>query len=528
MLLSQENNQQVIRFENRHYVWNNCPHDDDENATVAALLQFLADQTGWPVDRLHVVSSATQYTHVRVISSLRGGKGGFGSLLKSQSRQAGAKSTTNFGACRDLQGRRLRHVNDAVAAQHFAEWQERVESGRATEEQMVKALVQTTSGVPGWHLQLPAWSEISKKESRTWQRQYRLWKQSKDQQQAKQRHERELRESRVQHYVDQAAQATASVQASLQAALQEGLQQQRNKRQKREKEPPVALLTLAGDVVLAFNENGVWQIQTKSNFGTFGIVLDKAKLKHDACYYWEIRLVTGGLCQVGWATGKFAPQSETGDGVGDDAHSYSFDGSRMIALHKSESVAYGQGWNAGDVLGCLWNRSHGTLSFSHNGQDLGVAYTIGPGMIVFPAASCNPDEIVELHMQQNEMAHAPTNATVVGDILATEEVSFSSATDAIEQEVLDAKPAPVEQPKAPPAKKTAQPDAPPLEIEPLNLDQFATVHELEAIGLDRLKGALMAVGVKCGGTLTQRAERLMSLKGLDPKDYPLKILAKKN
>ena len=529
MLFSQENNQEVIRFENRHYVWNKkCPHDEDENATATALLQFLANQTGWPVDRLRVVSSAAQYTHVRVISSLRGGKGGFGSLLKSQSRQAGAKSTTNFGACRDLQGRRLRHVNDAVAAQHFSEWQERVESGQATEEQMVKALVQTTSGVPGWHLQLPAWSEISKKESRTWQRQYRLWKQSKDQQQDKQRHERELRESRVQHYVDQAAQATASVQASLQAALQEGLQQQQqNKRQKREKEPPVALLTLAGDVVLAANENDVWQIQTKSNFGTFGIVLDTTKLKQDARYYWEIRLVTGGLCQVGWATGKFAPQSETGDGVGDDAHSYSFDGSRKIALHKSESVAYGQGWKAGDVLGCLWNRTDGTLSFSHNGKDLGVAYSIDPGMTVFPAASCNPDEIVELHLQQSEMAHAPTNATVVGGILATEEVSFSSATGAIKQEIPDAKPAPVEQPKAAPAEKTAQPDAPPLEIKPLDLDQFATVQELEALGLDRLKGALMAVGVKCGGALTQRAERLLSLKGLDPKDYPPKLLAKK-
>lgn len=521
MLSPASNPQQVIQFENRHYVSNSPCEKDASNKNV---LEFLAERTGWPSERLQIVSSTSdnQYIRVRVVSSIRGGKGGFGSLLKSQSRQAGAKATTNFGACRDLQGRRLRHVNDAVAAQHFTEWQERVESGQATEEEMVKALVQTTSGVPGWHLQLPAWSEISKKESRTWQRQYRLWKQSKEQQQAKQRHERELRESRVQHYVDQAAQATASVQASLQSALQEGLQQQ-SKRHKREKEPPVALLTLAGDVVLAANENDVWQIQTKSNFGTFGIVLDTAKLKEDASYYWELRLVTGGLCQIGWATGMFTPQSETGDGVGDDEHSYSFDGSRKIALHKSESVEYGQGWNAGDVVGCLWNRANATLSFSHNGKDLGVAYTISTNAVVFPAASCNPDEIVELHLQQNEMAHAPANSIMVGTILATEEVSFSSALGASDETVPDKKPAPLERP----SKQVEQEHPAPLEVEPLDLNQFHTVPELEVLGLDRLKGALMAVGVKCGGTLTQRAERLLSLKGLEPKDFPPKLLAKK-
>jgi hypothetical protein len=40
---------------------------------------------------------------------LLGGKGGFGSLLKRQ--PAVKKRTNNFDACRDLSGRRLRHVN---------------------------------------------------------------------------------------------------------------------------------------------------------------------------------------------------------------------------------------------------------------------------------------------------------------------------------------------------------------------------------------------------------------------------------
>jgi len=46
---------------------------------------------------------------VRVLFKLLGGKGGFGSLLKFQGGMDLKKKTTNFDACRDLTGRRLRH-----------------------------------------------------------------------------------------------------------------------------------------------------------------------------------------------------------------------------------------------------------------------------------------------------------------------------------------------------------------------------------------------------------------------------------
>lgn len=47
---------------------------------------------------------------------LRGGKGGFGALLRGAGRQA---QTDNDDACRDLLGRRLRHVH---ADEKLAEW----------------------------------------------------------------------------------------------------------------------------------------------------------------------------------------------------------------------------------------------------------------------------------------------------------------------------------------------------------------------------------------------------------------------
>jgi hypothetical protein len=34
---------------------------------------------------------------------------------------------------------------------------------------------------------------------------------------------------------------------------------------------------------------------------------------------------------------------------------------------------------------------------------------------------------------------------------------------------------------------------------PLDLGEFETVEQLEAVGADRLKSALLAVGLKCGG-----------------------------
>ncbi len=47
--------------------------------------------------------------------------------------------------------------------------------------------------------------------------------------------------------------------------------------------------------------------------------------------------------------------------------------------------------------------------------------------------------------------------------------------------------------------------------------RFLTIQTKQALGLDRLKAALMALGVKCGGTLQERAARLWSLRGVtDP------------
>ncbi|CAE7351938.1 sde2 [Symbiodinium sp. CCMP2592] len=67
---------------------------------------------------------------VRISFRLLGGKGGFGSLLRSQK---GGKKTTNFDAMRDLNGRRVRHVK---AVERIKEWLEK----KKREDELVNLL----------------------------------------------------------------------------------------------------------------------------------------------------------------------------------------------------------------------------------------------------------------------------------------------------------------------------------------------------------------------------------------------------
>jgi splicing factor 3A subunit 3 len=62
--------------------------------------------------------------------------------------------------------------------------------------------------------------------------------------------------------------------------------------------------------------------------------------------------------------------------------------------------------------------------------------------------------------------------------------------------------------------------------QPLRLGMFNDVSELEVLGLDRLKEALEALGLKCGGTLHDRAVRLWSVRGKKAEEIPANLKAK--
>ncbi|XP_074653944.1 splicing factor 3A subunit 3-like [Tubulanus polymorphus] len=60
----------------------------------------------------------------------------------------------------------------------------------------------------------------------------------------------------------------------------------------------------------------------------------------------------------------------------------------------------------------------------------------------------------------------------------------------------------------------------------LDLSAFSSWEELASLGLDRLKSALMALNVKCGGTLEERSQRLFGTKGKRLEDLDVSMFAK--
>ncbi|XP_006871194.1 PREDICTED: protein SDE2 homolog [Chrysochloris asiatica] len=60
----------------------------------------------------------------------------------------------------------------------------------------------------------------------------------------------------------------------------------------------------------------------------------------------------------------------------------------------------------------------------------------------------------------------------------------------------------------------------------VDLLSFHSVEELEFLGLDQLKSKLMTLGLKCGGTLQERAARLFSIRGLTREQIDPALFAK--
>jgi hypothetical protein len=115
---------------------------------LAPSAELFADSCGGPI-----------LLHASPGGALRGGKGGFGANLRAQGRASGAPRSSNFGACRDLSGRRLKSVNDEarlrawLAPAAVAERAAAVAGGAEPRE------AAGPSGHAGWMLGVPSWAE---------------------------------------------------------------------------------------------------------------------------------------------------------------------------------------------------------------------------------------------------------------------------------------------------------------------------------------------------------------------------------
>ena len=108
-----------------------------ESCTTISIKQKILEITKIPIHYQRLICRGVQLNEdatiitpestVYLLLRLLGGKGGFGSLLRGAATKAGQKKTNNFDACRDMSGRRLRHVN---AEKKLEEWKAEEEDRR--------------------------------------------------------------------------------------------------------------------------------------------------------------------------------------------------------------------------------------------------------------------------------------------------------------------------------------------------------------------------------------------------------------
>jgi hypothetical protein len=155
------------------------------DVNVAQVLLFIEERTGIPAEKLELQAGSKglpldissrlpccQLTFTASISGgLAGGKGGFGAMLRALAKQNTGHKTMDFGACRDLNGRRLRHVNNELKLKQWSEArdrkQEAAREGQELDSDEEKDLMSTKSGIKGWHLGVPSWIDHVKRQKET-------------------------------------------------------------------------------------------------------------------------------------------------------------------------------------------------------------------------------------------------------------------------------------------------------------------------------------------------------------------------
>ena len=152
-------------------------------------------------------------------------------------------------------------------------------------------------------------------------------------------------------------------------------------------------------------------------FGNFNTFKADVKLSAGKFYYeLEIKHIQG-WARFGWATEGFESSTEsTGEGVGDNAFSWGFDGVRVIKWGDGSDSAFGVKWKEGDVLGLACDMVNKIVSFSVNGSfepPLGLAFQNIAADSIEPAFTAYSGFKVVANFGQLPLKHAPPDETYV-------------------------------------------------------------------------------------------------------------------
>jgi len=165
--------------------------------------------------------------------------------------------------------------------------------------------------------------------------------------------------------------------------------------------PQVKVSKIESNTRITITNDGLTANNTGNSFDT---VRANVKVRSGKWFY-ECKIESYGTVQVGWVTDEFTPSSSAGNGVGDDAHSWAYDGSRQQKWNNGSSY-YGQYWSSGDVIGCALDLENKKMSFFRNGSDMGVAFeNFNPSSGMYPAATVSSSQKVTFNFGKTKFAY---------------------------------------------------------------------------------------------------------------------------
>ncbi|KAL3615709.1 hypothetical protein CASFOL_041370 [Castilleja foliolosa] len=341
---------------------------------------------------------------VHLLLRLRGGKGGFGSLLRGAATKAGQKKTNNFDACRDMSGRRLRHVN---AEKKLEEWRAGAEERKL--EKMAEEYIK---------------------------------KKTKDAVKSGKINGGDGTEKYVAKYREDSARCMEEIERSVRESVM-----------------------------------GLGNSKRKS--GVQGNESDTKRLK-----------IWYGKRKLGESDGE--DDSDEEDKVGDQKSIIIDAGSLSDSSKETDK-------SSGSVTGGKIIDAE-SLDQASEEEDAAGVESLKQENNLDESQSGKPEEI---------------NSKLPGVSSSEEKAPF--VLEASSNTVLE----PVQDEAVSVSVEVSDVD------KPLDFDEYRSAAELEVLGMERLKTELEARGLKCGGTLRERAARLFLLKTTPLEMLPKKLLAKK-
>ncbi|KAF8107138.1 hypothetical protein N665_0126s0056 [Sinapis alba] len=389
--------------------------------------QRIFEQTKIPTHLQRLIHGGYQISDVSAVSlpdstvnlvlSLRGGKGGFGSLLRGAATKAGQKKTNNFDACRDMSGRRLRHVNAEKRLEEWKEGEEERKLEKLAHEFLKKQASKVKEGVGNGATQ-----------------------------------------KYVKKYKEESDKCIEAVDLALKESFKNG-----KRKVYAESEKSKRLKIWKGKRAVGDSDS------------------DDSSDEEDE----ESVVLNNGGSEVVPDKGSGESSGSVMDG-GKASSSSGSEEKKDVVVHQSSDVP------KGEITGVQ-------VVIEEKMDDSSVAVV---------------DAVVQTEKEENSSGDAEKNLveaaseTLVSSVPAKNQGSDSKV-------------------KTVGAAEETESAVCGKSVEPLNFDDFNSAKDMEVMGMERLKTELQSRGLKCGGTLQERAARLFLLKSTPIDKLPKKLLAKK-